>query len=71
MPEKPITTTGIIVEIVSDRTFKADLSNGKQIFVHLPKALNHLSPDITIDSQVALDFTPYDMEKARISAIVS
>lgn len=69
MPEQPITTTGIIVELISDRTFKADLPNGKNIFVHLPKTLNHLSPDIRIDTRVSLDFTPYDMEKARISAI--
>lgn len=71
MPEPPIKTIGTVLERLNDRTFKVELKNSKTVIAHLPKAKAHLAPAIYLNSSLELDFTPYDMEKARIAKLIS
>lgn len=70
MPTEPITTTGEILAILSDRAFRVRLPNGKEIIGHPSKTLASEKPDLTPGKKVRLEMTPYDFEKGRIAAIL-
>ena len=67
MPEAPITTVGTLIDQLDEKTFRASLPNGKEIIVHIPRAKPELKGTLLVGSKVHLEFTPYDMEKARIA----
>jgi translation initiation factor IF-1 len=70
VPTEPITTTGKILAVLSDRAFRVQLPNGKEVIGHPSKALASEEPDLTPGKLVRLEMTPYDFEKARIAGIV-
>ncbi len=71
MPTEPITTTGEILTVLSDRAFRVRLPNGKEVIAHPSKALASENPDLSPGKKVRLEMTPYDFEKARIAKVVS
>ncbi|MDA7518611.1 translation initiation factor IF-1 [Akkermansiaceae bacterium] len=70
MPTEPITTTGVILAILSDRAFRVRLPNGKEVIGHPSKAMVPQKDDLQPGTMVGLEMTPYDFEKARIAKIV-
>lgn len=69
MPEAPITTIGMITEILGNTTCHVELPNGKVIIGHLPRRLNALAGTLSAGQRIHLELTPYDFEKARIAGI--
>ncbi|MCL4162731.1 UNVERIFIED_CONTAM: hypothetical protein GTU68_064487 [Idotea baltica] len=70
VPVEPITTTGEILAILSDRAFTVRLPNGKEVIGHPAKAMNPRKPELVVGVKVALEMTPFDFEKARIADII-
>lgn len=68
--DPPIYAEAEIVEILSERTFRLKLPNGKLTLGHTPKRLAELRPDLQVGCHVSVEMTPFDFEKARISALV-
>ena len=66
MPEAPIVTTGVIREVLSGRTFRVEVPNGKLVNGHLPGRLVGLAGELVSGISVELEMTPFDFEKARI-----
>ena len=66
MPEAPIVTTGVIREVLSGRTFRVEVPNGKLVIGHLPSRLVGLAGQLVSGISVDLEMTPFDFEKARI-----
>ncbi len=71
MPIEPITTTGLILEKYSENAFRVSLPNGKEIIGHPHKSLADRKEELSEQTRVTLEMTPYDFEKARISHILS
>lgn len=71
MPIEPITTTGLILERYSERAFRVQLPNGKEVIGHPHKSLRDRQAELVEQVKVTLEMTPYDFEKARIAKIHS
>ena len=71
MPTEPITTTGEILVILSERAFKVRLPNGKEVIGHPSRALAEKGTEFSPSLRVSLEMTPYDFEKARIAAVLA
>lgn len=66
MFDPPITTTGTIVDSPKAKLYHVSLPNGKVVIGHVPKSQIHLHANLKVGDKVALELTPYDLEKARI-----
>ena len=71
MPSEPITTHGEVLKIFSERAFQVALPNGKKVIAHPAKSMLARKDEIIEGAVVALEMTPFDFEKARISDIVA
>ncbi len=69
--DPPIYASAVITEILSDRTFRLKLPNGKLTLGHTPKRLAELRPSLLPGCQVEVEMTPFDFEKARIVALLT
>lgn len=69
MPTEPISTTGELIEVYSERAYRVQLRNGKEVLAHPSKEMVPRIPDLVPSVRLALEMTPYDFEKARIVAI--
>ena len=70
VPTEPITTTGEVLKIFSDRAFQVALPNGKEVIAHPAKSMFERKDEIVPEAKVTLEMTPFDFEKARISDIL-
>ena len=70
MFDPPVVTTGTILESPQPNIYYVELPNGKKVIGHVAKAMKHLHDSLHANVKVTLEMTPYDFEKARISAIV-
>lgn len=70
MFDPPITTTGTIVGHPKEKIYQVKLPNGKIAIGHVQKVLIELHSSLTLGTQVQLELTPFDFEKARITGIV-
>jgi translation initiation factor IF-1 len=64
-PEIPITTSAEILESLDERTFRANLPNGKTVHAHIPKRTTFPSK-LQPGDRVTLELNPYDFSRARI-----
>lgn len=64
-PEIPITTSAEILESLDERTFRANLPNGKTVHAHIPKR-SASSVKLQPGDHVTLELNPYDFSRARI-----
>ena len=69
MPVEPIITQGTIQQPLSPRAYQVALKNGKLIIGHPKKSFEEDHPTLEPGTKVTLELTPYDFEKARISAL--
>lgn len=69
MFDPPITATGTIIDSPKAKIYHVSLANGKVVIGHIAKAYKHLHDEISIGDTVSLELTPYDFEKARITAV--
>lgn len=69
MPEEPLQTTARIIAAIDPRAFRAELPNGKPVVAHLPKRLAHLRDEILPGSELRVELSPYDLDRARIEGV--
>jgi len=64
-PQSPIVTKAKILEQIDQGTYKASLSNGKQLHIHTP---NHppSSQSYQNGELVIIELKPYDFSRGRI-----
>lgn len=67
--DTPVIATAKVEAVLSERTFRLELPNGKLTLGHLPKRLHSIRHEIAPGCQVHVEITPYDFEKARITAL--
>ncbi len=70
VPTEPITTTGEVVKIFSERAYHVVLPNGKLVIAHPSRAMAGRITKIIPQARVALEMTPFDFEKARIADVL-
>ncbi|MFT5105128.1 MAG: translation initiation factor IF-1 [Verrucomicrobiales bacterium] len=70
MPEPPITTIAIVIEVVTPgRLYQVEAKNGLKIPAHISRESKAQggNPNFEVGDEVTLEFTPYDFSKARIA----
>jgi translation initiation factor IF-1 len=70
MPEPPITTTATVIEVTTPgHLYRVETKNGLKIPAHISRESKARGGNchFEVGDQVALEFTPYDFSKARIS----
>lgn len=70
MPADPITTTGKVLHVYSEKAFKVSLPNGKEIIGHPSKGMAERMDEIVPGVRVSLEMTAFDFEKGRIVEIL-
>ena len=68
MPHDPLPATARITGRLASLAFHATLPNGKPIVAHLPRSLSHLAAGLSTNSEVRVEISPYDLDRARIVA---
>ena len=69
VPDEPLQTTARIIAPIDLRAYRAELPNGKPVVAHLPGRLAALTADIIPGSEVRVEISPYDLDRARIAAL--
>lgn len=68
MAKQPaIEQDGVIVEALSNATFKVELENGHQITAHISGKMRMHYIRILPGDRVKVEMSPYDLTKGRIS----
>jgi len=57
---------GQVVEILSERTFRVQLSNGHCLLGFIPGKARKVIPRIAVGQKVNLQLSPYDLSEGRI-----
>jgi translation initiation factor IF-1 len=63
---EPIRVDGRIVEVLSHRLVRAELSNGHQLMVHSTRATSELLVDATPGEIVVIEVSTFDLSKGRV-----
>jgi len=71
MFDPPILTTGTVIDSPKEKIYNVSLPNGKIIIGHIPLALIELHKEITPNTIVNLEITPFDLSKGRIMGVSS
>jgi translation initiation factor IF-1 len=63
----PIKVDGIISETLPNATFKVRLENGHEILAHISGKMRMHFIKILVGDKVAIELSPYDLNKGRIT----
>ena len=63
----PIKVDGIISETLPNATFKVRLDNGHEILAHISGKMRMHFIKILVGDKVAIELSPYDLNKGRIT----
>ncbi len=63
-------TRGVILRKLENGLHEASLPNGKRVICHLSKELAAAPPELPDETVVILELSPFDLDRARISAVV-
>jgi translation initiation factor IF-1 len=69
VPDEPLQTTARVVSPIDSRAYRAELPNGKPVVAHLPGRLATLAAEIQPGSEVRVEISPYDLDRARITTL--
>jgi len=61
-----ITVEGIVMDVLRDGLFWAELSNGHRVLAHPTRQTRGRLGGVGIGSKVRLEMSPFDMSKGRI-----
>ena len=70
MAELPVSTTGEVIEIISERLSLVRLKNGKEVTAFPGREAEAAGIQPKPGDRVSLEMTPFDFSKARISGLV-
>jgi translation initiation factor IF-1 len=62
---------GIILRTLAEGLHEAALPNGKPVISHLSKELAANPPELPEGTEVLLEISPFDLDRARIAAVVT
>ncbi|MCF8259533.1 MAG: translation initiation factor IF-1 [Melioribacteraceae bacterium] len=63
----PIKVDGIVTETLPNATFKVKLENEHQILAHISGKMRMHFIKILVGDKVAIELSPYDLNKGRIT----
>ena len=64
--QNPIKVDGVVTEALPNATFKVKLENGHELLAHIAGKMRMHYIKILPGDRVALEITPYDLNKGRI-----
>ena len=64
--QSPIKVDGEVLEALPNATFKVKLENGHELIAHIAGKMRMHYIKILSGDRVALEITPYDLNKGRI-----
>lgn len=64
--QSPIKVDGEVIEALPNATFKVKLENGHELIAHIAGKMRMHYIKILPGDRVALELTPYDLNKGRI-----
>ena len=63
----PIKVDGIIIETLPNANFNVKLDNGHVVFAHISGKMRMHFIKILVGDRVAVELSPYDLSKGRIT----
>ena len=63
----PIKVDGVVTETLPNATFKVKLDNGHEILAHISGKMRMHFIKILAGDKVAVEMSPYDLNKGRIT----
>jgi translation initiation factor IF-1 len=63
----PIKVDGVVTETLPNANFKVKLDNGHQILAHISGKMRMHFIKILVGDKVAIEMSPYDLNKGRIT----
>lgn len=64
--EEPITTQGVVKEVLPGTMFRVQLPNGHLVLAHISGKMRKNFVRIVPGDKVEVELSPYDLSKARI-----
>ena len=65
--EPPISSPGIVKEVLPGTMFRVELPNGKSVLAHISGKMRKHFIRIVPGDHVRVELSPYDLTKARIT----
>jgi translation initiation factor IF-1 len=65
--ESALNLNGVVTKILNGTMYRVQLENGIEILGHLSGRMRKFGIKITIGDKVALEMSPYDLTKGRIT----
>jgi translation initiation factor IF-1 len=65
--EEPITTEGVVTDVLPGTLFKVTLPNGASVLAHISGKMRKHFIRIVPGDKVEVELSPYDLTKARIT----
>ena len=65
--EEPIKQDGEIIEALPNAQFRVELDNGHEILAHISGKMRMHFIKILVGDKVAVEMSPYDLNKGRIT----
>ena len=63
----PIKVDGVVTETLQNANFKVKLDNGHEILAHISGKMRMHFIKILVGDKVAVELSPYDLNKGRIT----
>ena len=63
----PIKVDGVVTETLQNANFKVKLENGHEILAHISGKMRMHFIKILVGDKVAVELSPYDLNKGRIT----
>jgi translation initiation factor IF-1 len=57
---------GVIIEVLANRTYRAELANGHQLSAFVAGKAKWTAPRLMVGQKVRLQLSPYDLSQGRI-----
>jgi translation initiation factor IF-1 len=64
--EDAIVVEGIVVEVLGERLFRAELANGHRLVAHAPRRHLARAGQTAVGDKVRLEMSPFDLSVGRI-----
>ncbi|MSU61449.1 MAG: translation initiation factor IF-1 [Pedosphaera sp.] len=65
--EAAIETEGRVIEVLSNKVFRVELSNGHRLLAHVSGRMRLSFVKITLGDLVTVEMSPYDLSTGRIA----
>lgn len=63
----PIKVDGVVTDTLPNATFKVKLDNGHEVLAHISGKMRMHYIKILVGDKVAVELSPYDLNKGRIT----